>query len=282
MPTLGVGDNVMSYEDYGSGPVVLLIHGSPGNSKAWLRVGERLADRYRIIAPDLPGYGTTTPQSPGAAPDTTHAVELIEALVSSVGPPAVLAGHSYGGVVALAVALRQRIPLGAMVLFEPVALRILPVVGEVSAYEAAKAMFDDYLTRFDGGDHQSIRTMIDFWHRPGVFDQMPEPVRAYLLKETAKNARDVRATFREEYSLGALGKLAFPIFAVCGSRSPAVTRQIAKAIAANTPMGSFVELENADHALTTTHVDAVAEAISNAAAKAAQPPLARDAPQASR
>lgn len=282
MPTLGVGDNVMSYEDYGSGPVVVLIHGSPGNSKAWLRVGERLADRYRIIAPDLPGYGATTPQSSGAAPDTTHAVELIEALVSSVGQPAVLAGHSYGGVVALAAALRQRIPIGALVLFEPVALRVLSIVGEVAIYEGAKAVFDDYLSRFEGGDHQAIRTIIDFWHRPGVFDQMPDPVKAYLLKETAKNTRDVRATFREKYSLDAFRKLALPILVVCGARSPAVTQQIAKAIATHTPMGSFVSLENADHALITTHVGAVAEVISNAVANAAQPPLARDAPQAAR
>lgn len=270
MPTLRVGDNLMSYDDYGSGPVVVLIHGSPGNSKAWLRVGERLADRFRIIAPDLPGYGVTTPQSSGAAPDTTHAVELIEALISSVGSPVVLAGHSYGGVVALAVALRQCIPIGALVLFEPVALRVLSVVGEVATYERTKAFFDDYLSRFEGGDHQAIRMIIDFWHRPGAFDQMPDPVKAYLLKETAKNTRDVRATFREEYSLSAFGKLAVPILTVCGTRSPAVTQQIAKTIAAHTPMGSFVSLENADHALTTTHVEAVAETISYAAANAAQ------------
>ena len=282
MPRLDVGDKVVSYDDYGGGPVLLLIHGSPGNAKAWLSVGERLSDRYRIIAPDLPGYGATTPQSSAAVPDTIYAAELIEALVASIGTPTVLAGHSYGGVVALAVALRQRFPIGALVLFEPVALRVLSVVGEVAAYEGAKAVFDDYLSRFEGGDHQAIRTIIDFWNRPSVFDQMPDSVKAYLLKETAKNTRDVRATFREEYTLSAFGRLAVPILAVCGARSPAVTQQIAKAIATHTPTGSFVSLENADHALTTTHVDAVAETISYAAANAAQPPLARDAPQAAR
>ena len=282
MPTLAVGDKVVGYEDYGSGPVLLLIHGSPGNAKAWSRVGERLSDRYRIIAPDLPGYGATTPQSSDAVPDAAHAVELIEALVASIGPPIVLAGHSYGGVVALALALRQRFPIGALVLFEPVALRILSVAGEVDVFESAKAVFDDYLSCFEGGDHQAIRKIIDFWYRPGAFDQMPDPVKAYLLKETAANTRDVRATFREEYSPSSLRNLTVPILTVCGSRSPAVTQKIAKAIAAHTPRGSFVGLENADHALTTTHVEAVAEAISNAAANAAQPPLARGAPQAAR
>ena len=282
MPRLAVSDRVVSYDDYGNGPVLLLLHGSPGNAKAWQRVGERLSARYRIIAPDLPGYGATTPQSSGAVPDTIYAAELIEALVASIGPPTVLAGHSYGGVVALAVALRQRFPIGALVLFEPVALRVLSVVGEVEAYESAKAVFDDYLSCFESGDPQAIRKIIDFWYRPGVFDQMPDPVRAYLLKETASNTRDVRATFREEYSLGSFRNLAIPVLTVCGSRSPVVTQKIAKAIAASTPRGSFVSLENADHGLTTTHVEAVAEAISNVAANAAQPPLAVDAPQAAR
>ena len=59
---LAIDDRRVSYEDYGAGPVALLIHGSPGTAKAWARVGERLADRYRVITPDLPGYGQTTPQ----------------------------------------------------------------------------------------------------------------------------------------------------------------------------------------------------------------------------
>ena len=70
----------MSYEDYGSGPIALLIHGSPGNGKAWQRVGERLATRHRVIAPDLPGHGPTTPPPADSAPDPAYAAELIEML----------------------------------------------------------------------------------------------------------------------------------------------------------------------------------------------------------
>jgi pimeloyl-ACP methyl ester carboxylesterase len=114
MPTLAVDDRRLSYEDYGSGPVALLIHGSPGNAKAWARVGEPLAARYRIIAADLPGYGETTPQPPGGEPYVEYASELVEALTRYVGTPAVLAGHSYGGVVALALALRGPVSIGAL------------------------------------------------------------------------------------------------------------------------------------------------------------------------
>ena len=55
---------MLSYEDSGDGPVALLIHGSPGSANAWARVAKLLAKRFRVIAPDLPGYGETTPQAP--------------------------------------------------------------------------------------------------------------------------------------------------------------------------------------------------------------------------
>jgi pimeloyl-ACP methyl ester carboxylesterase len=62
MPSLAVANRVVSYEDHGSGPVVMLLHGSPGNSKAWSRVGERLSERYRVVAPDWasPEFPDTT------------------------------------------------------------------------------------------------------------------------------------------------------------------------------------------------------------------------------
>lgn len=265
MPTLAIDDRRLSYEDYGSGPVALLIHGSPGNSKAWARVGEKLAGRHRVIAPDLPGYGETTPQLPGRDPDVGYAAELLEALVKQVGPPAVLAGHSYGGVVALALALRGKFPIGALALFEPVALNVLKIVDESEAYAMAKGVFDDYISGFEGGDGRAVNKMIDFWFGAGAFGKMPEPLTTYLIKETASNIQDVRATFRESYPKDAMRKLQMRVLAVVGERSPPITHLISRVIAEQAPLGSYTGLAKATHALTTTHADAVAEAIASIA-----------------
>ena len=265
MPVLVIDDRRLSYEEYGSGPVALLIHGSPGNAKAWARVGERLADRYRVIAPDLPGYGETSPQPNGDEPDVGYASQLIEGLVRHVGPPAVLAGHSYGGVVALAVALRANVPVGALALFEPVALKVLPMAGELEAYTMAKAVFDDYIASFEGGDDRAIQRMVDFWFGQGTFDRMPDPLTTYLLRETGSNIKDVRATFRENYSPDVLRRLQMPVVTIVGDRSPDITHRIARVIAEHVPSGSVTKLEKANHALTTTHVDAVAQIIASVA-----------------
>jgi len=256
-----IDDRRLSYEENGAGPVALLIHGSPGNAKAWARVGERLGNRFRVIAPDLPGYGETTRQPPGDEPDVRYACQLIEGLVRHVGPPAVLAGHSYGGVVALAVALRANVPVGALALFEPVALRVLLMAGELEAYLMAKAVFDDYITSFEGGDDRAVQRMVDFWFGKGTFDRMPEPLTNYFLGETAANIQDVRATFRENYSADVFRRLQIPVVTIVGDRSPDITHRIARVIAEHLPSGSVTKLEKANHALTTTHVDAVAQII---------------------
>jgi pimeloyl-ACP methyl ester carboxylesterase len=46
----------------GSGPPVVLLHGNPDTHDVWAAVVERLAKTHRCIAPDLPGYGASSPQ----------------------------------------------------------------------------------------------------------------------------------------------------------------------------------------------------------------------------
>jgi len=268
MPTLtaGFGD-VIAYDEYGAGPLVLLLHGSPGTSKAWSKVAERLADRYHVIAPNLPGYGETSAAPAGAPPDNAYATRLVEALLAEVGTPRVLAGHSYGGVIALRVALGGAVAPRALALFEPVAVPLLEALGEAEIFAASKAVFDRYLAAFDRGDGGAVRIMVDYWFGAGAYEHMASPMKEFLGSHTAHNVRDVRATFRERYSSEALRRLPMPVQVVCGTRGPEAMTRICQGIAAHAPQGSLVTLEKATHALTTTHADAVADLIAALAAR---------------
>lgn len=62
--TLGSGE--ISYIDAGSGPTILLLHGAPVTALGFVRVVRELQAHYRVIAPDLPGFGRST-MSPGFA-----------------------------------------------------------------------------------------------------------------------------------------------------------------------------------------------------------------------
>jgi 2-hydroxymuconate-semialdehyde hydrolase len=88
----------------GSGPPVLLLHGSgPGTTAAaWAPLLSALAPRHRVIAPDLLGFGTA-PRPAGSyrAAWTAQALELVDSLgISSFA----VVGNSAGGAIALALA----------------------------------------------------------------------------------------------------------------------------------------------------------------------------------
>jgi pimeloyl-ACP methyl ester carboxylesterase len=271
MPILKLGArDVVAYDDTGQGPLVVLIHGSPGTSRAWQPVAELLASRFRVVAPSLPGYGGTTAPPDDNRGDNSYAAELIEALVAEMGRPAVLAGYSYGGVVALRTALRGKVRPAALALFEPVAVPVLAAVGETAAFAASHAVFEDYGASFDAGDRLAVRKMIDYWFGPAMFDRMPAPVREYLINNTGSNVRDVRATFRDPaYSVDGLRGLPMPVLAVYGSRSPEIMVQIVRAIVSHVPRGTLERLEGANHAMINTHVDALAASIAELADRSA-------------
>ncbi len=83
-----------------SPPAILLVHGSPGDNDEVTEIGALLGQRYRAIAPDLPGFGGSSWNAPDYS-NLAHARYLLQ-LMDSLGiPSAHLVGFSMGGGVVL-------------------------------------------------------------------------------------------------------------------------------------------------------------------------------------
>ena len=102
----------------GSGPPVLLLHGSgPGTTawRAWRPLFEALSDRFELIAPDQAGFGRT-PIPAGRRADRALWVEQAIACMDLLGHERYsVVGHSMGGAVALAAAAARPEAIGAVV-----------------------------------------------------------------------------------------------------------------------------------------------------------------------
>jgi pimeloyl-ACP methyl ester carboxylesterase len=100
----------------GSGQDVLLIHGSPGSLEDFLPVLSALSGRFRVTAYDRPGHGfsgDTGTYSPSANAD------IAEALLAKLDMhDTIVVGHSYGGSIALAIALRRPTRTSAYVVLD--------------------------------------------------------------------------------------------------------------------------------------------------------------------
>ena len=105
----------MRYFVGGSGPPLLLVHGLGGAAANWTELAPLLARRHRLLVPDLPGHGGSSPLPAvsGLAPfaDRVALVAEREGML-----PASVVGHSLGGMVVLRVALRRPADVRAVVL----------------------------------------------------------------------------------------------------------------------------------------------------------------------
>jgi pimeloyl-ACP methyl ester carboxylesterase len=105
----------LAYTDLGSGRAVLLVHGQPGAAADWYGVARALSDRFRVIAPDRPGYGATGGEPAGIRENARLLWDLLDDLdLDSV----TVAGHSWGAAVALAMVSDPRVT--GLVLVAPV------------------------------------------------------------------------------------------------------------------------------------------------------------------
>jgi pimeloyl-ACP methyl ester carboxylesterase/membrane protein DedA with SNARE-associated domain len=87
----------------GDRPTVVLLHGSPGDNGAFWALGPALADRFRVVAPDLPGFGGSTREIPDYS-IVAHAHYVLQLLDSLHIQQAHIVGFSLGGGVALSIA----------------------------------------------------------------------------------------------------------------------------------------------------------------------------------
>lgn len=98
-----LNESTLAYIDEGAGNPVVLLHGFCGSSQYWEKVIPELAKHYRVIAPDLPGHGQSSPLKLGFSIDDL--AEKIKELLDVLNIEQVtMFGHSLGGYITVAFA----------------------------------------------------------------------------------------------------------------------------------------------------------------------------------
>jgi pimeloyl-ACP methyl ester carboxylesterase len=104
--------------DAGQGPALILLHGLSASHDIWEHVVDEFADRYRIVAPDLPGHGES------AKPDAPYTIDFYAGVVRTLArelgiDDAIVGGSSLGGKIALELACWYPRFVRALVLAAP-------------------------------------------------------------------------------------------------------------------------------------------------------------------
>jgi len=110
-------------------PVLLLLHGSPGDNGEVTRLARLLAGRYRVIAPDLPGFGGSTRRVPDYS-IRAHARYIAQLLDSLRIARAHLLGFSMGGGVALHLAEMSPARVNSITMLSAIGVQEFELLGD--------------------------------------------------------------------------------------------------------------------------------------------------------
>ena len=231
-----------------------------------------LKDRFRVISPDAGATGKSDELPENAESRTAAMASSVVRLIQACGSPVVLAGHSFGGNVAAHAALQA--PHGTvdrLVLFEPVFFRAIDLVGNSTMLAPAAAFFEDYAPRC--GEPHAVRLMIDFWFGADAWDRMPQAMRDFLSAAAARNALDVRGSFREKVSMEYLASFQRPVRVAYGSLSPPIVAAIIEALAKLMPLARPLGTTALLHGMLDSHAPEVAGLIAGDLGQSAPEPL---------
>lgn len=263
MPTTARGALSISHLDEGSGPAALLLHSGGLSSRQWLRLAARLKPFRRVLAPDLLGYGSSTPWPADAPFDLDEDLRLVEALLADLPGPFDVVGHSYGGLIALRFALRRPRDIRSLAVYEPVAFGVLyePPDPDGAADLAALDHDGAFLADEGGGSEAWIERFVDYWNGPGAWKTVSEATRDAFLASGRKVFQEVRSVMTDRTPVAAYRVVEAPVLLLDGRESTRAAHRVCDRLLTAFPRARRITFPDAGHMGPLTDARAVNDAI---------------------
>lgn len=240
MPDASVNGIRLYYEEHGSGEPILCIHGGGSTAMMWEDAFGDLSRLGRVIGYDRRGCSRSERPDPyqrtTVAKQADDAAALLDALDAW---PAIVIGRSYGGAVAVELALRNPDRVLALALLEGDALglsagarewtreirsRLLEIAGSAGAEAVFPAAMDAFV-----GD--------------GTWDGFPEEVRRILAPNGDALLADLAYVDEPMPDARAFATIAKPVLLLAASDSPAPQREMTEVMAAALPNARLERVE---------------------------------------
>jgi pimeloyl-ACP methyl ester carboxylesterase len=221
MPDAHVNGVRLYYEEHGTGLPILGIHGTSSSAMAWRGAVDALSALGRVIVYDRRGCTRSERPDPFETSIGQHADDAA-ALITELGAsPALVIGRSYGGVVALELAVRAPDLVRGLVLLEPA-----PVVAdeEVAAWDRALGATIEAAAAEDPGSvgETFLRTILgdEGWAA------LPARAQETVIENSPAILAELRGGWLEA-TPEELGRIETPVLLVSAADSPEALRRVA-------------------------------------------------------
>ncbi|HET6423992.1 MAG TPA: alpha/beta fold hydrolase [Planctomycetaceae bacterium] len=229
--------------DEGDGPVVLLIHGFPFDHSMWDAQRRALRDRYRVIIPDLRGFGRS-----GSATDPVSIPQWADELAmlldaAGVNTPVTVCGLSMGGCIALSFAQKYATRMSGLMLCD------MRSVGESPEGKATRLKMAERVLA--EGATVAAEAMLPRLFGPKTNEDHPEivdHVRNLILTTSPRSiAAGQHALANRPDFTSFLPTISMPTLVIVGEHDAISSASEMKATAEAIPGAEFVSIANAGH-----------------------------------
>ncbi|TDD14879.1 alpha/beta fold hydrolase [Actinomadura sp. KC06] len=252
--------------DVGSGTPLVLLHAFPLSSAMWLAQREGLADRFRVITPDLRGFGGS--QLGDDDPSVDAMADDVARLFRRLGVRrAVVGGLSMGGYVAMALCRRHpELVLGLVLAATRAAADTGPVrenrlrqAGRLDGDGTTRVLMDEVLPALVGPTTYRQRALV-YGRVRGLVQATPPRAAAWAQRAMAGRPE----------SFGTLRGLRVPALVLIGDEDTLATEDEARAMADATPNAELLVIPRAGHLCAVEQPDLFNQAVAEFAAALAR------------
>lgn len=242
----------IAFDISGSGPGLVLVHGTAATHRGWKAVVPLLAQRFTVLAMERRGRGESGDSADYAA---EREYEDIAAVIAAAPRPVLLFGHSYGAICSLEVAMRTG-GIAGLVLYEP------PIdAGKGDGPDLPARLAE----RLAAGDREGVLTLF-------IRDCLGVPAEQYdrfraspgfpaRLAAAHTLPREVKIAHAYEPSPERIGRLSLPVLLLVGSDSPPLVHAVTAMLAGYLPDATTVTLAGQEHMAMETAPEMVAGAV---------------------
>ncbi|HEV8239476.1 MAG TPA: alpha/beta fold hydrolase [Thermoanaerobaculia bacterium] len=243
-----VGEQRVHFEQAGHGEAVVLLHGFGGSCHAWRLVMPALARRFRVIAIDLNGFGWTQRPKDVAAYTYAGQAEMVLGALRALGIERFhVAGHSYGGGLALWLAGRHPARVRSVVLVSSV----LPDYSQQLRQAWARFRTLNWLlVHFFVLSRAGVRRTLEvcFHDKRRITSELVDAYRERLLVEGVDDAYyGLMAPVDLPVPEVALGEVQAPTLVVWGREDRVIPLQRAEAYVPQLPDAKLVVIDSCGH-----------------------------------
>lgn len=233
-----LNSGTISYIDQGSGTAVLLLHAFPLNNTMWSPQVAALSNRFRVIAPDMRGFGESLPASPWTMGEMAD--DLNEFLNQLGIASCAVAGVSIGGYIALTFWSKYPDRISHLVHSNSRAR---------ADNDAEKATRNDMIAALEksGAAILSDR-MLPRLLQPNPAPDVARQVRIMIEQANAPAAIYAVTAMRDRADFSRMvQRIACPMMVITGTNDVIIRAEDSKAVADSVPGARFVEIANSGH-----------------------------------